>query len=104
MILQSMVLYSLLILVMFFVAELYSLKQTYQVVNCKKSIYPKSGIIYLIFIILFFSLMMGLRYNVGTDYLAYQKGYIYNIDVGKGEFLFNYIRKIFNRFELHYAV
>ena len=47
--------------------------------------------------------MMGLRYNVGTDYFDYQEGYIYNYDVGKGEVFFNWIRELFNRFDFHYS-
>lgn len=104
MVLQSIVLYSTLILVMISLARLYSLKQSYQIVNGIRVSKSKSGIFYLIFIILSFSLMMGLRYDVGTDYFAYQDGYIYNYDVGKGEVLFNWIREFLNIFELHYSV
>lgn len=103
MILQSIVLYSTLLLVMVSLAKMYSLKQSYQIVNEVRVRNSKPGTFYLIFIILFFSLMMGLRYDVGTDFFAYQEGYIYNYDVGKGEILFNWIRELFNNFQLHYA-
>lgn len=85
-------------------AWLYSLNHSYQVIYGDRSYKSKSGILYLIFIILSFSLMMGLRYDVGTDYFSYQEGYIYNFDVGKGEVLFNWTRELFNKFGFHYWV
>ncbi|PRX38723.1 EpsG family protein [Salegentibacter salegens] len=103
MVLQSIVLYSTLILVMTSFAKLYSLKQSYREVDGSLVSTSKSGIFYLIFIMLSFALMMGLRYDVGTDYLAYQDGYIFNYDVGKGEILFNWVRELFNSFEFHYS-
>ena len=103
MVLQSIVLYSTLLLVMVSLAQMYSLNQRYQIANNVRVGESKSGIFYLIFIMFFFSLMMGLRYDVGTDYMAYQEGYIYNYDAGKGEVLFNWIRESFNSLELHYS-
>lgn len=104
MILQSILIYSTLILVMTFLLRLYSLKQSYIIINGRRIIKSSSGGFYLIFTMLLFSLMMGLRYDVGADYLAYQEGYIYNYDVGKGEVLFNWIRELFNKLVLHYSV
>lgn len=104
MVLQSIVLYSTLLLAMVFLAKMYSLKQSYQIVNDVRVRNSKAGTFYLIFIMLAFSLMMGLRYDVGTDYFAYQEGFIYNYDVGKGEVFFNWIRELFHSFELHYSV
>ncbi len=103
MVLQSIVLYSALILLMILLAKLYSLKQAYSVLGKSEIIGNRAGMIYLVIIMLSFSIMMGLRYDVGTDYMAYQEGYIYNYDVGKGEVLFNWIRELFNRFDFHYA-
>lgn len=104
MVLQSIVLYSTLIIVMISCAKLYSLKQNYQKTDGNTIARSKSGNLFLIFIVLFFSLMMGLRYDVGTDYFAYQEGYIYNYDVGKGEIIFNWIREIFNSLKLHFSI
>lgn len=104
MVLQSIVLYSTLLLIMVSLAKMYSLKQRHQIVNDVRVSNSKPGTFYLIFIMLSFSLMMGLRYDVGTDYFAYQEGFIYNYDVGKGEILFNWIRELLNSFEVHYSV
>lgn len=104
MIFQSIVLYSTLILAMVSFAKLYSMKENHREGDGSIVSKPKSSIFYLIFIMLSFSLMMGLRFDVGTDYFAYQEGYIYNFDVGKGEILFNWIRELFNNFNLHYSV
>ena len=103
MVLQSIVLYSALILLMILLAKLYSLKQSYSVLGKSEIVGTGTGIVYLVLIMLSFSIMMGLRYDVGTDYLAYQEGYIYNYDVGKGEVLFNWIRELFNKVEFHYV-
>ena len=104
MVLQSIVLYSLLILVLVSLGKLYALKQGNQSVKSIRVNNSNSGIFYLVFIILFFSLMMGFRYDVGTDYFSYQEGYIYNFDVGKGEVLFIGIRELFNYLKLHYSI
>jgi hypothetical protein len=103
MVLQSIVLYSTLILIMVSCAKLFALKQAYQLSKNDNVKETNAGIFYLAFILLSFSILMGLRYDVGTDFFAYQKGYIYNIDVGKGEVIFNWIRELFNRLDFHFS-
>lgn len=104
MVFQSIVLYSLLILTLVSFGKLYALQNTIFSVTENRLNVSGSGFKYLVVIMLSFSIMMGLRYDVGTDYLAYQEGYIYNFDVGKGEVIFNWIRELFNRLNLHYSI
>jgi hypothetical protein len=101
---QSIVLYSLLILTLVSFSKLYALQNTIFSVTENRLNVSGSGFKYLVVIMLSFSIMMGIRYDVGTDYLAYQEGYIYNFDVGKGEVIFNWIRELFNRLNLHYSI
>jgi hypothetical protein len=57
----------------------------------------------MMFPIILFSIFFGVRYDVGTDYLTYLYGYIDHIDVGKGEYLFKNITRLFQYFNLHFA-
>jgi hypothetical protein len=84
--------------------KIYDLKQTYQLRNRNHVSESSTGFIYLIFIFFYFSIMMGIRHDVGKDYLTYKKGYIYNFDVGNGELIFTWIRELFNRMDLHFSI
>ncbi len=104
MILQSIVIYSALILFMMVFTRLYAIKQSRPAGYDKGRFDFVSGPLFLLLPMLSFSVVMGMRYDVGTDYFAYLNGYIYNFDVGKGEIIFIWIRQLFNQLNLHYSV
>lgn len=54
--------------------------------------------------ILFFAIIMGMRYDVGYDYISYLDNYLYKNYTGKGEVLFNLFSDIGWYFNLHYTV
>ena len=101
---QSIIVYTLLLGIMIFFFYLASYKkQTINYSNnTNQTISFKS---YQIFIpMLLFSIVFGMRYDVGTDHLSYLEAYIWNIDVGKNEFLFQLITNLSNYFNLHYVI
>lgn len=59
--------------------------------------------IYIIFPLILFAIVFGMRYDVGTDHLDYLYGYKDKIKVSKGEPLFDLITNIFQGLNLHYA-
>lgn len=54
------------------------------------------------FPIIFFSIIFGLRYDVGTDHLRYLEAYQTGIGVERYEYLFKNIGILFRSFDLHY--
>jgi hypothetical protein len=56
-----------------------------------------------IFPLLLFGVLFGMRYDVGSDYLSYLFGYTHDIDVSKGEPLFDAITHLFQGLDLHYV-
>lgn len=53
------------------------------------------------FMILFFTFIFGIRYDVGTDYLTYLSAYLEKEDAGRDEFLFMLIGDICNSLNFH---
>lgn len=101
---QSILVYSLLLGIMMFFFYLASYKkQTINFYNnTNHTISFKS---YQILIPLFlFSIVFGMRYDVGVDHLAYLEAYIWNLDVSKNEFLFQLITNLSNNLNLHYVL
>lgn len=103
MLLQSIVVYSCLFIIMLLFAHNFSLKSSHY-----KTV---SGIIKersfwhfnTIFPLLLFGIVFGMRYDVGADHLAYLFGYTNNVDVSKGEPLFDAITHLFKGLSLHYV-
>lgn len=54
------------------------------------------------FPILFFSVIFGLRYDVGTDHLSYLESYQTGNDIERYEYIFQNVTIFFNSLELHY--
>lgn len=52
---------------------------------------------------LLFAIVVGSRYDVGVDHLAYLEGYLNNRYTGKGEILFNLFSDVGWYFNLHYV-
>src|SRR5690554_261189 len=59
--------------------------------------------IYIIFPLIVFSIIFGMRYDVGTDHLAYISTYSEGIVASKGEPIFDAITYIFQGLGLHYV-
>lgn len=54
------------------------------------------------FPIIFFAIIFGLRYDVGTDHLTYLASYQDGIDVERYEYLFQSVTILFSSLDLHY--
>lgn len=57
-----------------------------------------------LFPLLFFALMFGMRYDVGSDHIAYLEGYLRSEHVGKNDILFELLTEISWKLNLHYTV
>lgn len=104
MILQSIVIYSALMLFMIAFTKVFAMQHKNEVISREQHFSFNSRVVFLFLPMCAFAIIMGMRYDVGTDYFAYQSGYIGNYDVGKGEVLFIGIRQLFNYFDLHYWI
>lgn len=101
---QSILVYTFIIMVMSFLAisarnESIRYDNFSSITNQKtKFWYPE-----VIFMILFFSLMFGMRFNVGTDHLTYLLGYISGESAENLRFepLFRYITAVCYNWEIH---
>ena len=105
MIFQSIFVYFVLMLVMILFASRASrLAPTYEnqdgLLVSKRSFWKLEIIIPIII----FSLVSGMRYNVGADHLTYLDNYLNGRYSGKGEVLFNVFSDIGWYFNLHYTV
>ena len=58
----------------------------------------------VLFPLVLFAIVFGMRYDVGVDHLGYLYGYLEKIDVGKGEPLFQFLSKTGWYLNLHYTV
>ena len=101
---QSILVYSLLLGIMMFFFYMASLKnQTVNYpLNANQTISFNS--FQILIPIFLFSIVFGMRYDVGVDHLAYLEAYIWNLDVTKNEFLFQLITNLSNYFNLHYVL
>lgn len=102
--LQSIVTYSIFFCIMLLLASfasrpLYVSGTTIIYRNKKTSFFQVSTLL----LVLCFAVFFGVRYDVGTDYLAYLYGYLHDIDVGKGEVLFEGLTHLFQSLDLHFA-
>lgn len=104
MLIQSLLVYSLLIMTMMLCAIIASSegkkKLTENNLTTKLSFWRFE----VIFPLLLFALVFGMRYDVGVDYLNYLNGYLSKIQVGKNEPLFYLLSEIGWKFNLHYVV
>src|SRR5690606_22024889 len=103
--LQSILVYLTLIIIMV-LCGIYTMSQYSYAIKNNRSYY-KSNFFWRIDIILpiiLFSILMGMRFNVGYDHLAYLDGYLSKNYIGKDEPLFFLISEISWYFNLHYTV
>lgn len=100
---QSIVVYSLLMFTMIIFAAYASRTSKYVASNGQKvnSSFFKFEII---FPLVLFAVFFGMRYDVGTDHLNYLEGYLWREYVGKNEPLFFLLSDISWSLNLHYAI
>ena len=101
---QSILVYTLIILVMFLFANIAKRKAVYQTGQYGELVQKRSFWSFeIVFMLLFFALMFGMRYDVGTDHLGYLFSYIEG-SVGEDlrmEPLFRWISKICYYLNIH---
>lgn len=101
---QSILVYTLIILVMLLFANIAKRKAVYQTGRYGELVQKRSFWSFeIVFMLLFFALMFGMRYDVGTDHLGYLFSYIEG-SVGenlKMEPLFRWISKICYDLNIH---
>ena len=102
--LQSILVYTLIILVMLLFANIAKRKAVYQTGQYGELVQKRSFWSFeIVFMLLFFALMFGMRYDVGTDHLGYLFSYIEG-SVGEDlrmEPLFRWISKICYDLNIH---
>lgn len=102
--LQSILVYTLIILVMLLFANIAKRKAVYQTGQYGELVQKRSFWSFeIVFMLLFFALMFGMRYDVGTDHLGYLFSYIEG-SVGENlrmEPLFRWISKICYDLNIH---
>ncbi|MDL2227874.1 EpsG family protein [Bacteroidales bacterium OttesenSCG-928-K03] len=54
--------------------------------------------------LLLFSIVFGMRYDVGVDYISYLEAYLWKEDFSKNEFLFSLITNLSNYLNLHFVI
>lgn len=102
--LQSIIVYSLLMGIMILCAVIASQKGGFYVSpngQIRQKTFWKFEII---FPLVLFAIIFGMRYNVGVDHLAYLEGYLWKEHAGKGELLFNLLSEIGWKMNLHYVI
>ena len=104
MFLQSILVYSTLIITMILFAYSASRKGSYYTTDNGLIKYRSFWRFDTIVPLLLFAIVYGMRYDVGTDHLNYLEGYLSGIYVGKNEPLFSFFSEIGWFFNLHYTV
>ena len=102
--LQSIFVYSLLFGSMLLCAQYASKKSS--CVSISSGIVKERSFwhIEIIFPLILFAVVFGMRYDVGVDHLNYLEGYINRDYIGKQEYLFNLLSDIGWKFNLHFVV
>lgn len=100
---QSIIVYSLLMLVMVLFAVYTSKKNSY--LSTSGLVIQRSFWRFeVLFPLALFAIIFGMRYDVGVDHLVYLRGYIEKIQVGKNEPLFFLLSELGWRLNWHYVV
>lgn len=103
MIIQSILVYFLLLSLMMFFFYLAYRKTYHYNEYALKSQNNNFWIFEIVFPILIFSLIFGMRYDVGTDHLSYLDYYLSKFENSKFEYLFSLITKISWKLNLHFV-
>lgn len=101
---QSILVYSLLMVVMLFFA-VYSAKRNIPYLTSTGLLVKSSFWRFdTIFPLLVFAVIFGMRYDVGVDHLGYLDGYLWKEHVGKNDLLFDLLSDIGWKLNLHFVV
>lgn len=103
MLIQSLLLYSFILFTLTFLMHLVAKRESYRIENGDLVKEQSFWNPIIIFTLLLFSVFFGMRYDVGTDHIAYLSAYIKNEDVSKGEPLFNGITVLFQNLNIHFV-
>lgn len=101
--LQSIIVYSLLMFTMILFAVYASKRNGYissSGILVKRSFWRFE----VIFPLILFSIIFGMRYDVGVDHLSYLEKYLERFHAGKNDLLFNLLSELGWRLNLHYVV
>lgn len=101
---QSVLVYcSLMFIMMFFSVIAAKKANSYILDNGNLTVKRSFWKLEIIFPILLFAIIMGMRYDVGVDYLTYLNNYLYKNYSGKGEVLFNLFSDVGWLFNFHFV-
>ena len=100
---QSIIVYSSLMIIMILFAVLSSNNHTF---------FPSTGLVIqksfwrfeVVFPLVLFAIIFGMRYDVGVDHLGYLEAYLWKEYAGKNDLLFNLLSELGWRLNLHYVV
>lgn len=93
---QSILIYGLVLLVLYTSGKISCLRTKRQQIGISFNYWETW------FPIIFFSIIFGLRYDVGTDHLAYLESYQTGIGIERYEYIFQYITILFRSNNLHF--
>lgn len=102
--LQSLLVYSIVLLLMLIFSYKAASKGSFVVGSTGIITERKFVQIEIIILILIFSATLGLRFDVGVDYIGYLYAYVNNVTLSKGEFLFESLGNILRYFNAHYTL
>lgn len=100
---QSLIVYSLLMFTMILFAVYTSRRNGY--ISSSRILVKRSFWRFeVIFPLILFSIIFGMRYDVGVDHLGYLEAYLWKEYAGKNDLLFNLLSEIGWKLNLHYVV
>lgn len=100
---QSFIVYSSLMAIMILFAVLVS-KNSSVVTSSDQLVQKSFWRFEILFPLLLFAIIFGMRYDVGWDHIGYLEGYLSKDHVSKGEPLFELISEIGWKLNLHYVI
>ena len=101
--LQSIVMYSFLMLIML-LNSIYASKNSSYISSSGLVVQRSFWRFEILFPLILFAVVFGMRYDVGVDHLGYLQGYLEKIHIGNKEPLFFLLSEMGWRFNWHYVV
>lgn len=100
---QSIIVYSLIMYIMILFAA-YASKNSSYLSSTGLVVQRSFWRLEVLFPLLLFAIVFGMRYDVGVDYLNYLEGYLWREHVGKNDLLFDLLSIIGWKLNLHFVV
>src|SRR5690554_4002067 len=101
--LQSIIVYSLLMFTMILFA-VYAARRNGYISTSGLVVKRSFWRFEIIFPLILFAIIFGMRYDVGVDHLSYLEKYLERFHAGKNDLLFNLLSELGWRLNLHYVV